>query len=53
MTPSSLPRHYDAWKLRGPDERDADAEAEARNERDDRRYHAMVDDEMTEGKDKE
>jgi hypothetical protein len=52
MTPYNLPRHYDAWKLRAPSERDMNAETEARNERDDRRYHARKDDEMTEGKER-
>ena len=48
MTPHNLPRHYDAWKLRGPDERDENAETEARNERAERQYREMVDDEMRE-----
>jgi hypothetical protein len=31
MSLSDLPRGYDSWKLRGPSERDIEAETERRN----------------------
>lgn len=48
MSLANLPRGYDAWKLRGPDERDIEADQDKENAEIDLAYERARDDAMRE-----